>query len=84
MGILARLSNYQNCIKSTNNKIPEYLKNYKREYQFINLINKEFRYITYFMENEVHLKEFKNYKLDRIMVYKKIFESTRKRKIKGY
>ena len=35
MGIVAHLSNFKNCIKSTNNKIPEYAREYKREYQFI-------------------------------------------------
>ena len=45
MVILAHLSNYQNCIKSTNNKIPEYAREYKREYQFIRGINKEFKYL---------------------------------------
>ena len=34
MGILSTTSNYQNCIKSTNNKIPEYATNYKKEYIF--------------------------------------------------
>ena len=43
MGILAHLSNSQNCIKS-NNKIPEYATNYKKEYLFIIGINKEFKY----------------------------------------
>ena len=36
-----------NCIKTTN-KIPEYAKNYKKEYLFIRGINKEFKY---FVEN---------------------------------
>ena len=39
MGILASFSNSQNFIKS-NNKIPEYAREYKREYQFIRGINK--------------------------------------------
>ena len=43
-GILAHLSNYQNFVKSTNNKIPEYATNYKKEYLFIRGLNKEFKY----------------------------------------
>ena len=65
------------------NKIPEYAKNYKREYQFIIGINKEFKYLKDFMDNCDN--NFKSHKLDRIMKFKKkIFESTRKWKIKRY
>ena len=45
MGILGKSSNYQNCIKSTNNKIPEYAREYKKEYLFIRGLNKEFKYL---------------------------------------
>ena len=45
MGILGTSSKHQNCIKSTNNKIPEYAREYKREYQFIRGLNKEFKYL---------------------------------------
>ena len=59
---VAHTSNYQKCIKSTNNKIPEYAREYKREYQFIRGINKEFRYLSYFMENiEYEEIDFKDY-----------------------
>ena len=51
MGILDTSSNYQNCIKSTNNKIPEYAREYKREYQFIRGINKEFKYFINKLDN---------------------------------
>ena len=44
MGILGTTSNYQNCIKSTNNKIPEYAREYKKEYFFTRGLNKEFVY----------------------------------------
>ena len=44
MGILGHSSNYQNCIKSANNKIPEYAREYKKEYLFIRGLNKEFKY----------------------------------------
>ena len=44
MVILGTSLNYQNCIKSTNNKIPEYATNYKKEYLYIRGLNKEFKY----------------------------------------
>ena len=47
------------------NKIPEYAREYKREYHFIRGINKEFKYIKDFMENCDN--EFKSHKLDNIM-----------------
>ena len=40
MGILERISNFQNCIKKTNT-IPEYAREFKNEYLFIKGINKE-------------------------------------------
>ena len=43
---VAHTSKIENFIKSTNNKIPEYAKEYKREYQFIIGINKEFKYFA--------------------------------------
>ena len=53
---------------TSKNKIPEYAREYKREYQFIRGINKEFRYLSYFMENiEYEEIDFKDYKLDKIM-----------------
>ena len=45
MGILGTSSNYQNCIKSTNNKIPEYARDYKKEYLYIRGLNKDFKYL---------------------------------------
>ena len=54
-----------------NNKIPEYAKEYKREYQFIIGINKEFKYIIDFMKD--YDNEFKSHKLDRIMKFIKRF-----------
>ena len=44
MVILGTSSNYQDCIKSTNNKIPEYARDYKKEYLYIRGLNKEFKY----------------------------------------
>ena len=58
----------------SSNKIPEYAREYKREYQFIRGINKEFTYIRNFMENEENLQDdFKSHKLDRIMKFIKTF-----------
>ena len=51
MGILGTSSNYQNCIKSTNNKIPEYARNYKKEYFYIRGLNKEFKYLKNKLDN---------------------------------
>ena len=51
MGILEHLSNYQNCIKSTNNKIPEYAREYKKEYLYIRGLNKEFKYFINKLDN---------------------------------
>ena len=42
-GILASISNPQNCVKPTN-KIPDYAQNYAKEYLFIRGINNEFQY----------------------------------------
>ena len=41
MGSLAQSSNFQNCIKRTN-KIPEYARDFKKEWLSIRGINKEF------------------------------------------
>ena len=71
MGILETSSNYQNCIKSTNNKIPHYAREYKREYLYIRGLNKEFKYIIDFMKD--YDNEFKSHKLDRIMKFIKRF-----------
>ena len=75
MGILGTSSNYQNCIKRTN-KIPEYAREYKREYQFIRGINKEFKYIKDYMEYPRYF--FNCNKLDRIMKFIKRFLKAQK------
>ena len=72
MGIVAHLSNYQNCIKSTNNKIPEYAREYKREYQFIRGINKEFKYLINKLDN-LNNGLFESYIADRIKYFMKRF-----------
>ena len=71
MGILGHLSNSQNCIKSTN-KIPEYARDYKKEYLFIRGINKEFQY---FVDNidDATRGLFENKKIDRIKFFIKDF-----------
>ena len=43
MVFAGHFSNHPNLIK--NNKIPEYAKNYRKEYLFIRGINKEFKYL---------------------------------------
>ena len=58
-------------ISNENNKIPKYAREYKREYQFIRGINKEFKYLTDFMDNPDN--NFKSHKLDRIMKFIKNF-----------
>ena len=45
-GILASFQNFNNLNKS-NNKIPHYARDYKKEYLFIRGINKEFKYFEY-------------------------------------
>ena len=72
MGILDTSSNYQNCIKSTNNKIPEYAREYKREYQFIRGINKEFKYLINKLDN-LNNGLFESYIADRIKYFMKRF-----------
>ena len=69
---------------SSNNIIPEFAKEYKREYQFIKGINKEFRYLSYFMENiEYEKNDFKDYKLDKVMkMIKRFLRAQEKGKFK--
>ena len=45
MVILAQSSNFQNSIKKTN-KIPQYARDFKKEYLLIIGINREFRYFV--------------------------------------
>ena len=66
MGILGTSSNYQNCIKSTN-KIPEYAREYKREYQFIIGINKEF--VEYIKDTIIRLKKSQEENWGEILIY---------------
>ena len=68
-GILARTSNFQNCVKLTNNKIPEYAREYKKEYLFIRGINK------YFIDKLDDLNNglFESHRADRIKNFMKRF-----------
>ena len=71
MVILTHSSNFQNCIKKTN-KIPEYAREYKKEYLLIIGINKEFKY---FVENidDATRGLFENHKVVRIKYFIKRF-----------
>ena len=73
MGILSQNFYKNRDSNSTLNKskIPDYAREYKREYQFIRGINKEFKYLIDFKNNCNN--NFKSYKLDRIMKFIKIF-----------
>ena len=57
MGILAQFSTPSQTeligkmTENANNKIPEYAREYKREYQFIRGINKEFKYFINKLDN---------------------------------
>ena len=64
-------SEFESFIKS-NNKIPEYAREYKREYQFIRGINKEFKY---FLNKQDNLNNglFESYIADRIKYFMKRF-----------
>ena len=71
MVILALSSNFQNCIKKTN-KIPEYARDYKKEYLFIRGINKEFKYFVDNI-NEATRGLFENHRVARIKYFIKRF-----------
>ena len=71
MVILALSSNFQNCIKKTN-KIPEYARDYKKEYLFIRGINKEFKYFVDNI-NEATRGLFENHRVARIKYFIKKF-----------
>ena len=54
------------------NKIPEYAKEYKREYQFIRLLNNEFRYFINKLDN-LNNGLFESYVADRVKYFMKRF-----------
>ena len=63
MVFAGHFSNHPNLIK--NNKIPEYAKNYRKEYLFIRGINKEFKYLLNHI-NEATSGLFKSNRANRI------------------
>ena len=71
MVILALSSNFQNCIKKTN-KIPEYARDFKKEYLLIIGINKEFKYFVDNI-NDANRGLFENHKVARIKYFIKRF-----------
>ena len=71
MVILALSSNFQNCIKKTN-KIPEYARDFKKEYLLIIGINKEFKYFDDNI-NDANRGLFENHKVARIKYFIKRF-----------
>ena len=62
----------KNCPKSINSKIPEYARDYKKEYLFIRGINKEFKYFVDNI-NEVSIGLFENHRVVRIKYFIKRF-----------
>ena len=81
-GILAHLSNSQNCVKSTNNKIPEYAREYKKEYLYIRGINKEFKYFYNHLD-EINNGVFKSKRSDRLCyLIKRFLRGQEKGKLK--
>ena len=71
MVILAHSSNFQNCIKKTN-KIPEYARDFKKEYLLIRGFNKEFKYFVDNI-NEATRGLFENHRVVRIKYFIKRF-----------
>ena len=63
-GILASLQNLKNLNKS-NNKIPHYARDYKKEYLYIRGLNKEFECLYYRFDN-LNKGLFKSKRIDRL------------------
>ena len=81
MVLLAHFSSSQNCIKSTN-KIPEYARDFKKEYLFITGINKELEYFVYNI-NDAGKGLFESHKVDRIKyVIKRFLRGQERGKLK--
>ena len=81
-GILANFSHSQNCIKSTNNKIPPHATNYKKEYLFIRGINKEFKYFYNHLD-EINDGLFKSKRSDNLCyLIKRFLRGQEKGKLK--
>ena len=82
MGILDHFSRSQNCIKSTN-KIPQYARDYKKEYLYIRGINKEFKYFIDKLD-EINDGLFKSKRSDRLCyLIKRFLRGQEKGKLKN-
>ena len=74
--------NHQNCVKSTNNKIPQYAQNYKKEYLYIRGINKEFKYFYNHLD-EINGGLFKSKRSDNLCyLIKRFLRGQEKGKLK--
>ena len=62
----------KNCVRSINSKIPEYVREYKKEYLLIRGINKEFKYFVDNI-NEATRGLFENHRVVRIKYFIKRF-----------
>ena len=79
----AKTLNNPKCIKLTN-KIPEYIREYKREYQFIRGLNKKIEYFVFY-NFESRYKLFDNYRVDIIKnLMKRILRAQEKGKLKDF
>ena len=76
-GIQASFQNLNNLNK-LNNKIPEYAREYKKEYLFIRGLNKEFEYFVNNMDNISTRELLQNHKADRIKYFIKRFLKAQK------
>ena len=72
MVFATHLSDFKDFIKS-NNKIPPYARDFKKEYLFIRGINKEFKYFIENMDKISTYEFFHNTNVDRITKLIKIF-----------
>ena len=66
------ITEQKNCVKSINSKIPEYARDYKKEYLFIRGIDKEFKYFVDNI-NDANRGLFENHKVTRIKYFIKRF-----------
>ena len=82
MGILDHFSHSQNCIKSTN-KMPQYARDYKKEYLYIRGINKESKYFIDKLD-EINDGLFKSKRSDRLCyLIKRFLRGQEKGKLKN-
>ena len=81
-GIATHFSHVQNLIKS-NNKIPHYAREYKKEYLYIRGLNKEFKYFKNKLDN-LNNGLFESYISDRIKnIMKRFLRAQEKGKLKN-